>query len=59
MTPGCCNCTYFRDKTRTCRNPDSTFYLEEMRYVDKCQSWEHWREFIDEEKRRLRHGKKR
>lgn len=59
MTPACCNCIHFRDRTKTCRNPDSDHYTAEVRFVDKCDYWEHWREFIDEERRRTRHGKKR
>lgn len=62
MTPVHCNCLYFNERKRTCHNPDSPYYhgyhKEELPFVGKCDHWEHWREFIDEERRRIRHGKK-
>lgn len=59
MTPTCCNCLYFRSKDSQCHNPDSMYYLDEMRFVDKCRRWEHFREFEHEERRRWKHGTKR
>ena len=63
MTPKCCNCLYFRERKRTCHNPDSVFYHdryhEELRYVDECKHWEHWKEFAALDGRRLKLGKKR
>lgn len=59
MTPVCCNCLYFRDRTKTCHNPDFVNYHEETRIADSCPKWEYWREFADLDGRRLRHGPKR
>lgn len=63
MTPAHCNCLYFNERKRTCHNPDAPYYHERydeelsLARLDSCRCWEHWREFIDEEKRRLKHGK--